>query len=133
MTTTTFRVLSKFYRLLLIIVSFFMLVIVGAGSHGGISLQNKQTLFAFASISAFVLTAITITFFLWNTAKWRRPKGVALILLSSISTIFSLLTLIKLLAINLDRSSGWTYISVLSLSMLIVLGLVIVRKASTLN
>jgi hypothetical protein len=131
MTTETFRALSKVYRLLLIVVSFFMLIIVGAGSHGGISLQNKQTLFAFTGISAFVLTAIAITIFLWKAVKAQRLKATVLILLSSISTIFSLITLVKLISINLDTSSGWAYISVLSLGTLIVLGFVIVRKLLT--
>jgi hypothetical protein len=127
-----FKVVLKIYRLLLIIVSAFTVLIVGAGSHGGINLQNQQTQFAIASLIVFFSTAFTVSIFLWETSKPSKSKRIVLIIMTSISTIFSLIILVKLLSTDLDPFSGWTYVTVSSVAILILLGIVTVGKAAKL-
>jgi hypothetical protein len=126
--------LSKIYRILLSTVAFFMFAMVGAGSHGGINLKNTETRFSFIAITVFVLTVIMLTVFQRTKQKrWNSWIGVLAILLLSASAILSAFSLYKLLRFDLEESSAWPAISVLSLSGIIILGYMIIKKILTFN
>jgi hypothetical protein len=129
MSSNTLRILPKIYRLLLVVVSLLMFLIVGAGSHGGIDPRNNQTLFAFFAMASFLSTAVAATFFLWSpTWKLKSIQTITFIFFSAISSVFAFVVLIKLLSMDLDESSGWPFISVISMGAIFIIGTSIIYK-----
>jgi amino acid transporter len=125
----TFLRLSKIYRILLSIVAFFMFAMVGAGSHSGINVDNQETLFSLIVIAVFFVTVVALTLFgRSKSMTWKSIGGVAVLLMLILSTMLSIFSLMKLFSIDLEESSGWPFLSVVSLTAVIVLGYLLIKK-----
>jgi len=130
----TFLRLSKIYRWLLSIVSFFTFAMVGAGSHSGINFENKETRLIFLAIGIYILTVISSSVFV--KSKVMKPMstvGFILIIFTSASIVMAGYFLFSLVMIDLDNSSASPFLSILVLLSIVILGGITLKKLVALG
>lgn len=109
------------YRAELIIVAFYLIVIVLAGSHGGISLRNLETLFFISTSLIFTVTFFSLTLFLnlrlQKVKEWFRILSIGLTYAVLVLIIFMIY---KLVVFDFDRSSVLPYLGFILLGLMLI-------------
>lgn len=106
----------------LLIVTFFGFILIGAGSHGNISMENTETAFIFYSAIAFLLTVVINTVLIYQPLF---SKGILPIIFNGISSVILAFHLIYSIQFNFNGGNVPILLLLFNLLILLILGFTI--------